>query len=349
MLGEGTTALTYYQAQVKTHADYYPFGMEMEGRTASSLNYRYGFNGKEKDASGEFSASQTHYDYGFRIYNPVWGKFLSVDPLTGKYPDLTTYGFAGNCPIWLIDKKGQEPDRNQAGTIDQATKQWERLSNVTAEGILQYIQSDPNAVRYIYTENRGWIDLQHYFGTLQYGKLAMDLLEPASGSYSLQATVFGDGANDSYYSYEDLPSNQFASEASNLTNWKDKLTFSPLNGVPIIQSVPEYKTGSDLIMAVSNHFTTAQATIPEQAPNWELIPFRDHAERRRLPEISYFTNSVQQANFPIYYSEEEKRKLLNTGLYVPQNHTSEPYNLVNFPAAPSSLQNGNLNLGATGH
>jgi RHS repeat-associated protein len=108
MLGEGTTALTYYQAQVKTHADYYPFGMEMEGRTASSLNYRYGFNGKEKDQAGEFSAGQTHYDYGFRIYNPVWGKFLSVDPLTGSYSMLTPYQFASNTPIQAIDLDGLE-------------------------------------------------------------------------------------------------------------------------------------------------------------------------------------------------------------------------------------------------
>jgi RHS repeat-associated protein len=110
MLGEGTTALTYYQAQVKTYADYYPFGMEMEGRTASSLNYRYGFNGKEKDQAGEFSASQTHYDYGFRIYNPVWGKFLSVDPLSKSYPWYTPYQFAGNKPIIAIDLDGLEED-----------------------------------------------------------------------------------------------------------------------------------------------------------------------------------------------------------------------------------------------
>jgi RHS repeat-associated protein len=82
--------------------------MEMEGRTASSLNYRYGFNGKEKDASGEFSASQTHYDYGFRIYNPVWGKFLSVDPLTGSYAMLTPYQFASNRPIDGVDLDGLE-------------------------------------------------------------------------------------------------------------------------------------------------------------------------------------------------------------------------------------------------
>jgi RHS repeat-associated protein len=111
MLGEGTTALTYYQAQVKTYADYYPFGLEMEGRTANSPTYRYGFNGKEKDQAGEFSASQTHYDYGFRIYNPVWAKFLSVDPLSPSYPWYTPYQFAGDSPIAFIDLDGLEEVR----------------------------------------------------------------------------------------------------------------------------------------------------------------------------------------------------------------------------------------------
>jgi RHS repeat-associated protein len=112
MLGEGTTALTYYQAQVKTYADYYPFCMEMQNRTASSPNYRYGFNGKEKDQANEFSAGQTHYDYGFRIYNPVWGRFLSVDPLSPDYPWYTPYQFAGNMPVWAKDLDGAEPDIN---------------------------------------------------------------------------------------------------------------------------------------------------------------------------------------------------------------------------------------------
>jgi RHS repeat-associated protein len=80
----------------------------MEGRTANSLNSRYGFNGKEKDTSSEFSAGQTHYDYGFRIYNPVWAKFLSVDPLTASYSELTPFQFASNTPIQAIDLDGLE-------------------------------------------------------------------------------------------------------------------------------------------------------------------------------------------------------------------------------------------------
>ena len=69
--------------------------------------YRYGFNGKEKDSDGEWGSS-THYDYGFRIYNPAIAKFLSVDPLTKKYPELTPYQFASNTPIQAIDLDGLE-------------------------------------------------------------------------------------------------------------------------------------------------------------------------------------------------------------------------------------------------
>jgi RHS repeat-associated protein len=68
----------YYTAVVHSAQDYYPFGMEMPGRSFQSGGYRYGFNGKEKDPT-EFGAL-THYDYGFRIYNPALGRFLSVDP-----------------------------------------------------------------------------------------------------------------------------------------------------------------------------------------------------------------------------------------------------------------------------
>jgi len=63
----------------------------------------YGFNGKENDPE---TGTQ---DYGFRIYNPNLGKFLSVDPLTMSYPWYSPYQFAGNNPILFIDMDGSEP------------------------------------------------------------------------------------------------------------------------------------------------------------------------------------------------------------------------------------------------
>jgi RHS repeat-associated protein len=81
--------------------------MNMPGRNANPGDYRYGFNGKEEDVEGMGGGKAT-YDYGFRIYNPAIGRFLSVDPLTNEFPWYTPYQFAGNMPIVAIDLDGLE-------------------------------------------------------------------------------------------------------------------------------------------------------------------------------------------------------------------------------------------------
>jgi RHS repeat-associated protein len=68
--------------------------------------YRYGFNGKEID--NEVYGAGNQQDYGMRIYDPRLGRFLSVDPLTKDYPELTPYQFASNTPISAIDLDGGE-------------------------------------------------------------------------------------------------------------------------------------------------------------------------------------------------------------------------------------------------
>ena len=97
-----------YSAVVVTATDYSPFGVGLYGRSWSG-EYRYGFNGQEVDSEGMGGGSST-YDYGFRIYNAQLGKFLSVDPLLKKYPELTVYQYASNTPIWAIDVDGLEAE-----------------------------------------------------------------------------------------------------------------------------------------------------------------------------------------------------------------------------------------------
>ncbi|MES2649395.1 MAG: RHS repeat-associated core domain-containing protein [Bacteroidota bacterium] len=98
--------VSYYLPDVATASDYYPFGMQMPGRSSSSESYRYGFNGKENDI--EIKGAGNQQDYGMRIYDPRLGRFLSVDPLTSKYAMLTPYQFASNRPIDGIDLDGLE-------------------------------------------------------------------------------------------------------------------------------------------------------------------------------------------------------------------------------------------------
>jgi RHS repeat-associated protein len=70
------------------------------------VSYKYGFNGKEND--NEVKGEGNQQDYGMRIYDPRLGRFLSVDPISNEYPELTPYQFASNSPILGIDKDGLE-------------------------------------------------------------------------------------------------------------------------------------------------------------------------------------------------------------------------------------------------
>jgi RHS repeat-associated protein len=81
--------------------------MGMPGRKFDAgSGYRYGFNGKEND--NEVKGEGNQQDYGMRIYDPRLGRFLSVDPITRQYPELTPYQFTSNSPIACIDFDGEE-------------------------------------------------------------------------------------------------------------------------------------------------------------------------------------------------------------------------------------------------
>lgn len=139
----------YYTADVVSYSDYYAFGAALPGRTgSSSADYRYGFNGKENDAE---TGTQ---DYGFRIYNPSLGKFLSVDPLAPEYPWYTPYQFAGNMPICAADRDGLEPDfkfespgGSRNGSWDGYFGSWDvGLSKATGKPLLE-VQRETRVVR----------------------------------------------------------------------------------------------------------------------------------------------------------------------------------------------------------
>jgi len=96
----------HYVADVVSYSDYYPFGMQMPGRHGSSADYRYGFNGFEKD--DEIKGEGNSYDFGARIYDPRIGRWFSRDALESKYPSLSSYVGIGNNPIIFYDHDGNE-------------------------------------------------------------------------------------------------------------------------------------------------------------------------------------------------------------------------------------------------
>jgi RHS repeat-associated protein len=97
--------VAYYTAEILSSTDYYPFGFQMPGRVYEG-DYRYGFNGKEQDP--ETYGKGNIYDYGFRIYNPRIGRFLTIDPFLKTFPFYTPYQFSANMPIAAVDLDGLE-------------------------------------------------------------------------------------------------------------------------------------------------------------------------------------------------------------------------------------------------
>lgn len=85
-----------------TASFYNSFGSSMMGYKNAEFNYKFDFNGKETDSETGLQ------DYGMRIYNKAYGRFLSVDPLAPEYAFNSPYAFAENKVITFIDLDGQE-------------------------------------------------------------------------------------------------------------------------------------------------------------------------------------------------------------------------------------------------
>lgn len=99
-------------------------------------SYRYGFNGKENDNDVKGLGNQQ--DYGMRIYDARVGRFLSVDPISKQYPDLTTYQFASNRPIDGIDLDGLEWELKTAG--ENLKKNLPKIKTVTSSSTPPIVQ-----------------------------------------------------------------------------------------------------------------------------------------------------------------------------------------------------------------
>jgi len=94
--GTKTGATVKYQKD-----DYYPFGMEISDTVSNPKNY-YLYN--KKELQSEFG----EYDYGARFYDPVIGRWTTVDPLAEKSRRFSPYNYAEDDPITLTDPDGME-------------------------------------------------------------------------------------------------------------------------------------------------------------------------------------------------------------------------------------------------
>lgn len=107
--------------------EYYPFG-DSSLRTWAKKRYRY--TGKEKDEESGL------YYYGARYYAAWTCRFISVDPLAGKYSNVSPYCYAHNKPINKVDVNGEGPsgEGQDGAKPPPQTDSGGATNNTTCEG-----------------------------------------------------------------------------------------------------------------------------------------------------------------------------------------------------------------------
>lgn len=131
------TVASPYAAVVIMKSDYYPYGMQMPGRHTNDDKYRYGYNGMEKDA--EMHGEGNSYSTEFRQYDPRLGRWLSLDPLMMKYPNMSPYVAFNDNPVYFTDPLGLEggpPANPSNGEVytDKNGQQFQYLIGDDGEG-----------------------------------------------------------------------------------------------------------------------------------------------------------------------------------------------------------------------
>jgi len=105
-----TRAVVNASGTVVETQDYYPFGLQMPGRSMTTGN-----SAKEKFTSHELDDGLDLYYMVARRYAPEFGRFLSVDPLADIYPSWSPYNYTLNNPLRFTDLTGLCPEDGSAG------------------------------------------------------------------------------------------------------------------------------------------------------------------------------------------------------------------------------------------
>ena len=100
----GSNVMVLCNTGIEQQTRYYPFGGIVTHNSTNGNTNHNKYTGKEFDRMHGLD----WYDYVARQYDPIYGRFTSIDPLCEKYPYLSPYAYCGNNPIRFIDPDGRD-------------------------------------------------------------------------------------------------------------------------------------------------------------------------------------------------------------------------------------------------
>jgi RHS repeat-associated protein len=95
-----------------------------------------------------------------RMYDPLLGQFISVDPLADKYPGWGPYVYCMNNPLIYTDPTGEyvydaEANPELAELVNELRETWENSSDEFKEAFYEYSGMDAGQVDEMLTDGKG--------------------------------------------------------------------------------------------------------------------------------------------------------------------------------------------------
>jgi len=220
----GSARLTYDNAGgVVERRSYRAFGVETQ---SDGEGARTSYIGREKDNESDLGF------YGVRMYEPDYGRFLSVDPLWGLYSSVQPYHYSLNQPLSQIDDGGKwveakTPEAqdlikesvssqitaeyvrfNDNGTLDRS-KLNEGVANLADQGVaidpesnlgkLAYLANHTETVHLIVSNDESYQEMDPRSGQVTKGtfELSEDSFTPSAFTLAPRSALAKTGAAQS--------------------------------------------------------------------------------------------------------------------------------------------------------
>lgn len=311
-----------FNPNVIQYADYFPFGMTIQGKNGGS-EYRYGFNGMEEDK--EVKGDNNSYDFGARIYDPRIGRWLSCDAVSAKKPDLSPYQGFRNNPIVFIDPDGNDEWnsiilKDQEGNIiSKATSRISTL-NIMSSGVMEVsdggggwfrmsngydfsntmtfqVQSDGSIK---HTSNEQVILKKHGIKDREYGPFAKKkgtvYSKGLSGGFEMPGGMYfysKSGENTKYYTREDVQGME--------VDWL--LTLIGVLGKSDFKNLPT--EGGAVMNAVNNLKSISEETevLPQGEKNYGVQSNQKTDENRKVHLIELQENNEKGTSVTPIHSD----------------------------------------------
>jgi hypothetical protein len=120
----------FFQPEISSISDYYPFGAPINERSFSSTEYRFGFNTQEK--TDEISGPGNHNTATFWEYDTRLGRRWNTDPVVKPWESL--YACLSDNPLWFLDLNGDDDSFNSSGALLHHSTNGSKIYIQTADG-----------------------------------------------------------------------------------------------------------------------------------------------------------------------------------------------------------------------